>query len=203
MEHLMKRIAYVFLAEIVLTGILAGVSGAQSEPLGDYARSIRKEEKAPASAKKYDNDNLPSSDNISVVGNATDSAGPEDANPAPDTTAAKPEDGTTTPAPAAQDATKKTDPNDAWKQKIADQQGKVDLLSRELDVTQREYRLRAAAFYADAGNRLRGSANWDKEDAGYKQQIAQKQKAVDDAKKTLDDLKEQARKAGVPAKLRE
>jgi hypothetical protein len=199
----MKRIAYVFLAEMVLTGMLVGVSGGQSEPLGDYARSIRKEEKAPASAKKYDNDNLPSSDSISVVGNATDSVGPEDANPAPDTAAVKPEDGATTPAPAAQDATKKTDPNDAWKQKIADQQGKVDLLSRELDVTQREYRLRAAAFYADAGNRLRGSAAWDKEDAGYKQQIAQKQKAVDDAKKALDDLKEQARKAGVPAKLRE
>jgi len=108
-----------------------------------------------------------------------------------------------TPNSRAQDATKKTDPNDSWKQKIADQQGKVDLLSRELDVTQREYRLRAAAFYADAGNRLRGSATWDKEDAGYKQQIAQKQKAVDDAKKALDDLKEQARKAGVPAKLRE
>lgn len=197
----MKRIAYVFLAEIVLTGMLVAVSGAQSEPLGDYARSVRKEDKAPASAKKYDNDNLPSSDNISVVGNSTDSAGPEDANPAPDTNAAKTDDGTT--VPAAQDATKKTDPNDAWKQKITDQQGKVELLSRELDVTQREYRLRAAAFYADAGNRLRGSATWDKEDAQYKQQIAQKQKAVDDAKKALDDLKEQARKAGVPAKMRE
>ena len=42
MEQLMKRIAYVFLAEIVLTGMLVGVSGAQSEPLGDYARSVRK-----------------------------------------------------------------------------------------------------------------------------------------------------------------
>ena len=199
----MKCIAYVFLAEIALTGMLVGVSGAQSEPLGDYARSIRKEDKAPASAKKYDNDNLPTSDHISVVGNATDTAGPEDANPAPDTNAAKPEDSATAPAPATQDATKKTDPNEAWKQKITDQQGKVDLLSRELDVTQREYRLRAAAFYADAGNRLRGSATWDKEDAQYKQQIAQKQKAVDDAKKALDDLKEQARKVGVPAKMRE
>src|ERR1700730_6626614 len=190
----MKRIAYVFLTEVVLAGMLVAVSGAQSEPLGDYARSIRKGDKTAASAKKYDNDNLPSSDNISVVGTATDSTGPEDA---------KPENGATPSAPASQDATKKTDPNDAWKQKIADQQGKVDLLSRELDVTQREYRLRAAAFYADAGNRLRGSATWDKEDAQYKQQIAQKQKAVDDAKKALDDLKEQARKAGVPAKLRE
>ena len=78
--------------------------------------------------------------------------------------------------------------NDEWKKKIAAQQGKVDLLTRELDVTQREYRLRAAAFYADAGNRLRGSGTWDKEDAQYKQQIAQKQKALDDAKKALDDL---------------
>jgi len=202
----MKRIAYVFLAGIVLAGMLVTVAGAQNEPLGDYARSVRKDEK-PASAKKYDNDNLPTSDNISVVGNATDTTGPEDANPAPDANAAKPEDGTATPE--AKDATKKDDGadaqkvNDEWKQKIADQQGKIDLLSRELDVTQREYRLRAAAFYADAGNRLRGSATWDKEDAQYKQQIAQKQKAVDDAKKALDDLKEQARKAGVPAKLRQ
>jgi hypothetical protein len=204
----MKRIAYVFLAEIVLAGMLVTVSGAQSEPLGDYARSVRKGEK-PAAAKKYDNDNLPTSDNISVVGNATDTTGPEDANPAPDTNSAKPEDGATASTPESQDTAKKADGSDAqkanseWQKKIVDQQGKVDLLSRELDVTQREYRLRAAAFYADAGNRLRGSGTWDKEDAQYKQQIAQKQKAVDDAKKSLDDLKEQARKAGVPAKLRE
>jgi hypothetical protein len=208
-EHLMmKRIAFVFLAEVVLAGMLVTVSGAQSEPLGDYARSVRKDEK-PASAKKYDNDNLPTSDKISIVGTATDSAGPEDANPAPDTNAAKPEDGAAAPTPASQDADKKTDGADAqkanseWQKKIADQQGKLDLLARDLDVTQREYRLRAAAFYADAGNRLRGSGTWDKEDAQYKQQIAQKQKAVDVAKSALDDLKEKARKAGVPAKLRE
>jgi hypothetical protein len=209
MEHLMmKRIAFVFLAEVVLAGMLVTISGAQSEPLGDYARSVRKDEK-PASAKKYDNDNLPTSDKISIVGNATDSAGPEDANPAPDTKAAKPEDDAAAPTPASQDADKKTDGADAqkanseWQKKIADQQGKLDLLARDLDVTQREYRLRAAAFYADAGNRLRGSGTWDKEDAQYKQQIAQKQKAVDVAKSALDDLKEKARKAGVPAKLRE
>lgn len=210
MEHLMKRIGFVLLAEIVLAGMLATLAGAQSEPLGDYARSVRKTEK-PASAKKYDNDNLPASDKISIVGNATDSTGPEDANPAPDANAAKTEDGSTpsTPESKPQDAAKNADSsdpqkaNDEWKNKIAGQQGKIDLLSRELDVTQREYRLRAAAFYADAGNRLRGSGTWDKEDAQYKQQIAQKQKAVDDAKKVLDDMKEQARKAGVPAKLRQ
>jgi hypothetical protein len=206
----MKRIAYVVLAELLLTGALVTLAPAQSEPLGDYARSIRKEDKKQV-GKKYDNDNLPTSDKISIVGNAQDSAGPEDANPAPKTAAdsAKAEGTTATPDAAAQNTTSKADAADAkkesdqWKQKFADQKSKVDLLARELDVAQREYQLRAAAFYADAGNRLRNQGSWDKQDAQYKQQIAQKQKALDDAKKALDDMKEQGRKAGVPASDRQ
>jgi len=208
MEHHMKRIAYVFLAEIVLTGMLVTLAGAQSEPLGDYARAVRKGDKKEV-GKKYDNDNLPTGDKISIVGNATESTSPEDANPGStsDASSAKPEDSSTAvkPQSQAQDGTKKADGADAqkstdqWKQKFAEQKSKIDLLTRELDVAQREYRLRAAAFYADAGSRLRNQGSWDKEDAQYKQQIAQKQKAVDDAKKALDDMKEQGRKAGVPA----
>ena len=92
----------------------------------------------------------------------------------------------------------------AWKQwgdRLEQQKAQIDLLSRELDVLQREYQVRAAAMYADVGNRLRNSADWDKQDAQYKQQIADKQKAVDDAKQKLDDMQEEARKAGVPASL--
>jgi hypothetical protein len=58
-------------------------------------------------------------------------------------------------------------------------------------------------MYADVGNRLRNSTAWDKEDADYKQKIADKQKSVDDAKQKLDDMVEEARKAGVPAAMRE
>ena len=58
-------------------------------------------------------------------------------------------------------------------------------------------------MYADVGNRLRNSAEWDKQDAQYKQQIADKQKALDDAKQKLEDLREAARKAGVPSSVRE
>jgi len=202
----MKRMGYVFLAEAVLAGMLVTLAGAQTESLGDYARGIRKDEK-PASAKKYDNDNLPTSDKISVVGNATESS-PEDANAAstPSDSSAQPKDGTKPSTPTTQDAGKPADSsnahkaNDEWKQKISEQQAKVDMLTREVDVTQREYRLRAAAFYADAGNRLRNQGSWDKEDAQYKQDLAKKQKALDDAKKAVDDLKEKARKAGVPSK---
>jgi hypothetical protein len=211
----MKRIAYVFLAEVVLTGILVSLAGAQSEPLGDYARAVRKEDKKET-GKKYDNDNLPTTDNISVVGNAQDSAGPEDANPAPNADANTPADSSAavTPDSQAQEGVKKAEgaddqkadaqkTEDQWKKNFADQKQKVDLAARELDVAQREYQLRAAAFYADAGNRLRNEAGWDKQDAQYKAQIAQKQKALDDAKKALDDMKEQGRKAGVPPRDRQ
>ena len=164
----MKRIGYVVLAEIVLAGVLVSLAGAQSsESLGDYARSVRKEEKK-GSAKKYDNDNLPATDKISVVGNAspeTDNGnGNGDANAAstPDANAAQTGDSSAGSTPDAQPGAEKKPEvsdaqkaNDDWKKKIDEQKAKVDLLSREMDVTQREYRLRAAAFYADAGNRLR------------------------------------------------
>ena len=81
-----------------------------------------------------------------------------------------------------------------WKKKIEDQKLKIDTLSRELDIYQREYRLRAVAMYSDAGNRLRNSAQWDKEDAQYKVDLAEKQKTLDSVKQDLKDMEEQSRK---------
>ena len=94
----MKRMGYVFLAEAVLAGMLVTLAGAQTESLGDYARGVRKDEK-PASAKKYDNDNLPTSDKISIVGNATEPTGTEDANAASTSgeNSVQPQDGATPP----------------------------------------------------------------------------------------------------------
>jgi hypothetical protein len=90
-----------------------------------------------------------------------------------------------------------------WGDKIASQKDQIDLTARELDVLQREYQIRAAAMYADAGNRMRNSGSWDKEDADYKQKIQEKQKALEDAKKDMDDMQEEARKSGVPSSVRE
>jgi len=50
---------------------------------------------------------------------------------------------------------------------------------------------------------LRNSSEWDKQDQQYKQQIADKQKALDDAKQKLEEMQEQARRAGVPSSMRE
>lgn len=191
----MNRFTYCSLA--IFAGMLAGPVAQAQQPLGDYARTVRKDkEKEPkTSVRKYDNDNLPVNDKLSIVGNAPAdqpaagaAAAPADAN-----AAAKPAD-------TAADKQKAVD---EWKAKIATQKDQITLMSRELDVAQREYRLRAAAMYADAGNRLRNQTSWDKEDAQYKQQIAQKQKALDDAKQKLDALQEEARHAGVPASARQ
>lgn len=196
----MKRMTLI-LGGMLLAGVLGTLAGAQS--LGDTARAVRKEQK-PTATKKFDNDNLPRTDKLSVVGNPSDTssspnqqAAMQDPN-APASEAAPPT--TVTPGQSPDDRQKVYD---EWKGKIGEQKSKLDLLARELDVQQREYRLRAASFYADAGNRLRGSANWDKEDAQYKKQIEQRQKAVEDAKKKLEDLQEQARKSGVPASQRQ
>lgn len=187
-------------------------SPAAGPSLGEYARQVRKEPDTKSKPKVFDNDNLPKVDKLSVVGKAA---------PPPEAAAETKQEEAATPAQAGQPNQPKTDaanpPADtskldqagkeaAWKQwadKIKAQQDAIDLAARELDVVQREYQIRAAAMYADAGSRLRNSAEWDKQDQQYKQQIADKQKAVDDAKQKLEDTREEARKAGAPSSVRE
>jgi hypothetical protein len=164
--------------------VLLGVGSAWSQSLGDYARTVRKNKVEPTTASRhFDNDNLPTNDSLSVVG------------PPPAVEATK-----TTEAAAADPASAVADRQKAaeeWKQKIAIQQEKIDSLSRELDLEQREYRLRAAAMYGDAGARLRNAAQWDKDDAQYKSDVESKQKSLDAARQQLSELQEQARKEGV------
>lgn len=200
----MKRnpqIAFVIAVFSLMTISLAVAQTTASTPdqtsLGDYARKVHKDPAAKAKPKVYDNDNLPADDKLSVVGTPAAAAGDAsgDAGKIADAkdTGAKPED----------EQTKKQAEWKGWQDKLSSQKNSIDLASRELDVLQKEYQLRAAAMYADAGNRMRNAAQWDKEDADYKQKIADKQKAMDDAKQKLDQMQEEARKAGVPAAMRE
>ena len=190
----MKRIVNAGLGLMVSTLLLTSFAGAQrtDPPLGDYARKVRKDPAdAKAKPKVFDNDNIPTEDKLSVVGQ------PVAANASPSPADGKSKDKDS--AKADDDQAKKDAAWKDWQNKIAAQKSSIDLAARELDVLQREYQLRAAAMYADAGNRIRNSAEWDKQDADYKAKIADKQKAVDDAKQKLDDMKEEARKAGVPS----
>jgi hypothetical protein len=196
----MKRITLIGFAFALSTALLVSTAVAQmtapaqdQSSLGDYARKIRKDPgTAKARPKVFDNDNLPTDDKLSVVGqpSTADAAG---AAPADDKNAAG--------AKPDEDQAKKQAAWKGWQDKLTAQKDQIDLASRELDVLQREYQLRAAAMYADAGNRMRNSADWDKQDADYKQKIADKQKAVEDAKQKLSDMQEGARKDGVPSTM--
>jgi hypothetical protein len=205
----------LYLSVVGLSGGLQAQteSTSQASPagqsLGDYARQVRKEPDAKPKKKVFDNDNLPKEDKLSVVGNApargAEAAAPAESKPA-ETASAAPAKAEAGAPPADTSKMDQTQKEAAWKQwgdRLKAQQETIDLLTRELDVVQREYQIRAAAMYGDVGNRLRNSADWDKQDAQYKQQIADKQKALDDAKQKLEDLREEARKAGVPSSVRE
>jgi hypothetical protein len=206
----MKRIVYLSLVAAFLAYGMATLASAQ-ESLGDYARAVRKDkakdtDKKPTSAKRYDNDNLPANDKLSVVGTAPAEPANSASSQGSDPNAASDASGK-----QATDNTKQSDGTaearkqalEQWKEKLAKQKELVDLAARELDVVQREYRLRAAAFYSDAGNRLRAPGGWDQEDGKFKQQVDEKQKALDSAKQKLSDMQEDARKSGVPSSARE
>ncbi len=168
------------------TLLLLAASGAGAQSLGDYARAVRKNKPATTSTARYfDNDNLPASDAVSVVGPAA---------PAADGNA-----GQAASAPAADpsaDASERQKAADAWKEKLADKKAKVDALSHEIDIDQRELRLRAAAVNFDPDANVR-NVQWPKEEAQYKVDIDAKQKELDAARQELDEMQEQAHKAGV------
>lgn len=186
----------------------------QEQPLGDYARAVRKDKK-PATAKQFDNDNLPATESISMVGGAgasgqnqagaasgeqsqTAANSGQDANPSDKKADDKPAG--IKPGESPQDRQKTYD---VWKEKIAAQRAKIETLSSEVEKEQREYQLRQSAAYADIGNRLRASGGFEKDDADFKKMIDDKKKAAEAAKQELEDMQEDARKAGVPSSVRE
>ena len=184
-------------------GSISAQPADQPEPsLGNFAKALKKEKKQEA-AKKFDNDNLPREDKLSVVGTAENSAAATEQSPSSDANVDAQRAVANPSVTPGESQEQRQQVYDQWKQKLSTQQEQVDLLSRELDVQQREYKLKAASFYGDAGERLRNQTGWDKEDAAYKQKIAEKQKALDEAKQKMSDMQEDARKSGVPTSVRE
>jgi hypothetical protein len=196
-------------SSLLLALCMTAAGTAQDDSLAAQARQVRKN-KATTQTRTFDNDNLPREDKLSIVGTPQP---PADANPpaaaagaASTTTDASSKDkaaNVSDNVSAKDAAAKKQAEWSQWKDRIIAQKDAIDLSQRELDVTEREYKLRMAAMYADVGNRLRNSGQWDKEDADYKTQIEAKRKALVDAKQKLEDMQEEARKAGVPASIRE
>ena len=165
----------------IVTLVLLGVGAAAAQSLGDYARTVRKNKPdTTATSKVYDNDNLPTTETLSVVGPS-----PSDNKAAG---AAKP--------PAVDPATARQQTADAWKDKLDKQKEKIASLSHELDIDQRELQLHAAAMQTNPGVVVR-DVQFNKDEAQYKSDLEAKQKALDAAHQEMDDLQDQAHKAGV------
>ncbi len=201
-----------FLLLVAMVVLVTGSSLAQSQSsasLGDVARAVKKTQAPAKSAPKvvYDNDNLPADGKLSVVGKA----------PAQDATTADASPNADQSKDASSEAPAKTDDSvkpgqtaeerekaqAAWKVKFADQKDRINLLSRELDVLQREYKLKSTEFLNDPVTRAQNPNSLMRDDAKYKQQIADKQKDLDAAKAKLASMQEEARKSGVPNSVTE
>ena len=178
----MKRILYasVLASLIVLTGMAVA-----QEDLGALARQQRAQKK-PTAKKVYTNDDFTSQ--------------PAPA-PEPATTDAKPATATDAKAdatkPKASPAEDKARAEAALQAKVNAQKAEIATLSRELDIADRENRLRVANYYADAGNSLRDPRKFQDEQRAKEAEIADKKKAIEDAKSKLADLIEQGRKTGL------
>jgi hypothetical protein len=169
--------------------ILAMCAMASAQSLGDAARQNRNEKK-PAPKKVYTNDDIQSA---APVAPATTADGVSD----------KPAGGGTAKTAEKKDD-KKDEKNaagkaDEWKKKVDGQKQAIADDERELNLMEREHQIRVSTYYADAGNQLRDSKKWFEDEKKYQDDHAAKQKAVADAKQKLDDMKDDARKAGVPA----
>jgi len=176
----------------VVTLLMVALSTASAQSLGDYARTARKNKAEPSpTTRHYDNDNLPTTETLSVVGQS----------PAANSAASVPAEASkATEQKAAVDRQKAAD---ELNKKIQDQQEKINALNHELDLDQREQRLRAAAFYTDAGTRLRNPGQWDKDQAQNANDATDKRKALDAARQQLEQMQEDARKAGMTQKEKE
>lgn len=175
--------------------ILITAAATAQQSLGDAARAARAQKQRTATNKP-----TVTNDSLRLMGG-----------PMTEATASSSLPDTSKDATKAADAAKAADKSDKdeaaakedQKKQLADDLAKtkaeLDQLTRELDVLQRENRLRAATYYADAGNRLRNEQQYAAADRQYQQDIQNKQSAINAAKAKLDGLRDQARRLGVPA----
>lgn len=176
--------------------LIAGAAAQQS--LGDAAREARKNKPSEPTTKVITNDELRSSGGLALPDYGTTPADDKDAKADSEAKAAadkdKDKDKDKPKASLSADDQAKLDKD--WQDKISKQKDQIALLERELDVLQRENKLRASNYYGDAGTRLRDPQKYADADRKSQSDIAAKQKEIDDAKANLEQMRDDARKAG-------
>jgi hypothetical protein len=176
--YLIARVSTVITIAFLMTTAAIG-----QQSLGELARAARKNKPAEPTTKVITNEDLGV-----VTTSRTTEAEP---------TKEDSESDKTKPAKETSAADDQAKLDKEWSEKFAAQKDQIALMERELDVLQRENKIRATTFYADAGSRLRDSGKYAEDDRKYRDQVAAKQKDIDAAKTKLEQMREDARKAGV------
>jgi hypothetical protein len=169
---------------------------AQAQSLGETARELRPNRPVQTSDKVLTNDDL----GRPLVSGIESDSSDEAKNSEPKSDASKITDKT---AEKKAGEVKESKSEEDLAAKLSDQKQQITQAERELDVLERENKLRASSYYGDAGARLRDPKKFAEDDRKYQADIAAKQKELEQSKSKLDDMKEEARKAGLPASDRE
>lgn len=189
----------IFLSLTVLV-LSAAAAAQQSQSLGDVARKARSQQQKTPASMTFDQDNMHApSGVVSTVGQEKPEA--ESTDKSADAKGADTKDSKTDDKGTKDKDKDKKPPEKAksedWTAKLEDQKKEIASLQRELDILQREQRLRAAAFYGDAGTQMRDQKKFADDSRTEQEQINSKKQSLDAAQQKLSDLQEQARKAGV------
>jgi hypothetical protein len=164
---------------------------AYGQSLGEVARRQQQQKKA-SGAKVYTNDNLPAAGTVNVVGSEAPAPSPADA-AAGSEAAGK----TAAAAPTGAAPQDKTKAGEELKGQVAQTKKEVAQLEHDLDILEREFRIRAATYYADAGNSLRDPKVWADQRRDHDKEVAEKKTQLETAKQKLTELEEQARRSNV------
>ena len=170
----------------ILIVFLLGASAFGQQSLGDIARRNRAKKK-PGSVMEFNDDTM-----HRTIAPEQDASNSGDQESKPQHSAAATDKSTQKDeAQAAQQKKEEVQKSiDSQKKKIAD-------MEHELDIMQREQKLRAAAYYGDAGTMLRDSAKYEQDTKKQQDAMDAKKKEIDAAQQKLTDLQEQGRKAGL------
>lgn len=172
---------------IFLIAAFAVALPALGQSLADRARELRKQKRTPAANEKvYTNESLSLRPAPSIS-----ETKPTDAKDAKTSAA---EEGEDAPTPEEQKAALAAD----FRARITKAQGELATLQREVNIATRENQIQTAQFYADAGNRLRDEKKFAEEQRRILADVQDKQRKITETQALIEQLRDQARRAGLP-----
>lgn len=185
----MKRIVlFAFAAWFVA---LAVGAWAQEVSLGEYARKQREQQKpASPTTRVFTNDDIGSASAAPAPAASQDTAADEK-----DKKAGK---------AAAKEQTKAEEMNKAaeeFKAKVADQKQKIAEIQRNMDVSEREFKLHSIDWYTQAGNALLDPKKYKDETDKHNKEMDDLRKQLADAQADLEKIRADIKAAGLSSSL--